>query len=69
MHRTFKMVTVVGTSPTSFDEAVERAIADASGSLRHLGWFEVEDMRGRIEDGKIHEYQVRVNIGFRLESE
>ena len=34
--------------------AIENAIAKASGSLRHLGWFEVVQMRGNIADGKVN---------------
>ena len=46
MGNTFKMVTVVGTSPTSYEEAIASALADASATLRGLAWFEVVEMRG-----------------------
>lgn len=67
---TYKMVTVVGTSPTSYEDAVQKALTEASRTLRHLDWFEVEEMRGRIGDGgKIEEWQVKLQVGFRLDSE
>lgn len=69
MSRTFKVVTVVGTSAGSIEDAVQSAVADASGTLRNLGWFEVREIRGRIESGGVLEYQVTVDIGFRIESE
>ncbi len=65
---THKLITIVGASPVSFAEATQNAVAEAAKSLRNLDWFEVEELRGRISGGKIAEYQVKVQIGFRLES-
>jgi flavin-binding protein dodecin len=64
---TYKLVAVAGTSPVSFAKAAENAVAEAGKTLRHLGWFQVREMRGRIQDGKIADYQVVVEIGFKLE--
>ena len=63
----YKLTEIVGTSPTSFAEAVRAAVAEASKSLRHLEWFEVVEQRGRIAEGKVTEFQVTVKIGFKLE--
>jgi flavin-binding protein dodecin len=65
---TYKMVQVVGTSSRSCDDAIQSAIRDAASTLRHLTWFEVEETRGRIENGKVVEYQVKLQLGFRVES-
>jgi len=35
--------------------------------LRHLGWFEVGQIRGNVKDGKVHQYQVTLKAGFTLE--
>lgn len=69
MSRTFKVVTVAGTSAESIDDAIQSAVADASGTLRNLGWFEVQEIRGRIENGGILEYQVKLELGFRIEGD
>ncbi len=63
----YKVVEVVGSSSKSTDDAIERAIARASQTLHNLGWFEVKETRGHIEDGKIAHYQVKVDVGFRLD--
>ena len=68
MGKTFKMVYLVGTSDRSYEDAIQNAVTAASASLRHLGWFEVEEMRGRIDDGKVVEYQVKIQVGFKVES-
>ncbi len=60
----YKVVEIVGTSEKSISLAIENAIAKASGSLRHLGWFEVVQMRGNIGDGKVKRYQVTLKVGF-----
>jgi flavin-binding protein dodecin len=64
----YKISEVVGTSPVSFAEATKNAVAEASKTVRHLSWFEVTDMRGRIKDGKVEEFQVTVKLGFKLDS-
>jgi flavin-binding protein dodecin len=67
MSNTYKMVTVVGTSPDSFEAAIANALSDATATVRNLSWFEVQEQRGRIVDGKVAEYQIKLQIGFRVE--
>ena len=64
---TYKVIKVAGTSPEWFATAAKVAVQEAAKTLRSLGWFEVKELRGRIQDGKIAEYQVMVEIGFKLE--
>ncbi|HXV77010.1 MAG TPA: dodecin [Candidatus Polarisedimenticolaceae bacterium] len=68
MSGTYKLVTLVGTSDKSFEEAIRNAIRDAAGSLRNLAWFEVSEHRGRIDRGEIVEYQVKLQASFKVES-
>ena len=49
------------------DLAVKAAIKDASKTVRNMDWFEVDEMRGRIKDGQVAEFQVTLKIGFRME--
>jgi flavin-binding protein dodecin len=64
---TFKVIELVGTSPVSFAEAVKAAVAEASKTVRNMGWFEVVEERGRIADGAVAEFQVTIKVGFKLE--
>jgi len=66
-NRVYKMVEIVGTSSDSFAKAVALGVKRASKSLRNLDWFEVTELRGRIENGKVAQYQVKIKVGFRLE--
>jgi len=66
---TYKVTEIVGSSSESIDAAVRSGIARASESLRHLGWFEVTDIRGHLEDGALAHYQVTMKVGFRLDDD
>jgi len=63
----YKVVELVGSSDESVTKAIDTAIAKAAATLRHLEWFEVTQIRGHIEDGKVGHYQVTLKSGFRLE--
>lgn len=63
----YKKIELVGSSPTSIDDAVRNAIARAQKTVRNMRWFEVVETRGHIEDGKLAHWQVTVKIGFTLD--
>ena len=65
--RIYKLVEVVGTSEESFAKAAASGVERAAKTIRNIDWFEVTDMRGKVGDGKIAQYQVTMKIGFRLE--
>ena len=59
----YKTIDLVGTSEAGVSEAVQAAISRAALTVKGLDWFEVGDIRGRIEGGKAVEFQVAVKIG------
>jgi len=63
----YKTVEVTGSSSEGSDDAIRKAVAKASQSLRRLEWFEVLEERGHLHDGAVAHWQVTVKIGFRLE--
>jgi dodecin len=69
MERTYKKIEVVGVSEESFAGATNHAVAKACQTLHNVDWFEVIEMRGLVEKGKVKEFQVTVKIGFRLEDQ
>ena len=66
-NHTYSISEIVGTSTQGVDDAVRNGIAKASQTLRHLDWFEVKEIRGHLEEGKIADWQVTMKLGFRLE--
>ena len=65
-HHTYKKVELVGSSPTSIEDAINNALAEASKSIKHLERYEVVDTRGPIKDGKAAHFQVTLKVGFRI---
>lgn len=64
----YKMLELTGSSTTGIEDAVQRAIAKASETVRHIQWFEVVETRGHVQEGKVAHWQVTVKIGFTLEA-
>ncbi len=65
----YKMIVLVGTSPKSWEEAVQNVIATASKSLRDMRIAEVKELDVRLENGKIVEYRAKVKLSFKFEKE
>lgn len=63
----YKIIEIVGTSSKGADDAIETAITKAGKTLHNMDWFEVKEIRGRIADGKVGHYQVKLKVGFRLD--
>lgn len=68
MDRVYKVIEIVGSSDKSVDDAIKTAIATASKTIRHMGWFEVVQTRGHIENNTVGHFQVTLKIGFTLDS-
>ncbi|MFC7814929.1 MULTISPECIES: dodecin [unclassified Streptomyces] len=66
-NHTYRVTEIVGTSPDGVDQAVRNGITRASETLRNLDWFEVTQVRGQIEEGRVAHWQVGLKLGFRLE--
>lgn len=65
----YRIIEVAGSSDKSLDDAIQSAVSRASRTLHHLRWFEVIQMRGHIDEGKIQHYQVVLKIGFTLDDQ
>jgi dodecin len=64
---TYRIIEIVGSSPDSIDAAIRNAISRASETMRGLDWFDVQSVRGHLQNGAIGHYQVTLKVGFRLE--
>ena len=63
----YKSVEITGTSTEDLNDAIRSAIARASKTVRHVEWFEVDSIRGHVENGEVAHFQVTIKLGFRLE--
>jgi len=63
----YKTIELTGSSPTSVEDAVNGAIGRASKTVHNLRWFQVSEVRGQIEHGKVAHWQVTLKVGFTLD--
>ena len=63
----YRLSEIVGSSPTSVDDAVRNAIRKAAQTVRNIDWFETQEIRGQVVDGDVAYFQVTVKVGFRVE--
>jgi flavin-binding protein dodecin len=63
----YRLSEIVGSSPTSVDDAIRTAIAKAAQTVRNIEWFQTEEIRGQVVDGGVAYFQVRLKIGFRVD--
>ena len=63
----YKVIDVIGSSETSWEDAAQQAIAVASESLHNLRVAEVVKLDMKIEGGKVVAYRARLNLSFKIE--
>ena len=63
----YKVIELIGTSPTSWEDAARNAVETASKSLKNLRIAEVGKLDMKIEDGKITAFRARVSLSFKYE--
>jgi hypothetical protein len=61
----YSIIEIVGTSPTSWEDAAQGALATASKTLEDLRIAEVVKQDVTVENGKITSFRVRLNISFK----
>jgi flavin-binding protein dodecin len=62
-----RVTEIIAGSPNSFDDAIEVGFRRASKTLRGITGFKVKEQRARVEDGKIVQYRVTLDVLFVLE--
>jgi flavin-binding protein dodecin len=65
----YKIIELVGTSKTSWEEAAKNAVEKAGKSLKDLRIAEVIRLDMAVDDGKVSQYRARVNVSFKYHGE
>jgi dodecin len=63
----YKLIELTGTSTTSIEDAVDKAIKRTQQTIKNLRWFQVVETRGNISKGKVDQWQVTIKVGFTVE--
>jgi flavin-binding protein dodecin len=64
----YRVTEIIGTSPTSWEDAAKNAVETAANSLRDLRIAEVCKLDMKVDSGKIIEYRARVSLSFKYEA-
>ena len=65
----YKVIELVGSSETSWEDAAKAAVQKASKTLRDLRIAEISELDMKIEDGKVTAYRARVKLSFKYAGE
>ena len=65
----YKIIELVGTSDTSWEDAVKNAIETAGKSIRDLRIAEITKLDVTIENGKVTSYRARIDVSFKYQKE
>jgi flavin-binding protein dodecin len=49
----YRIIEVAGSSEKRIEDAIQNAVGRASRTLRQVGWFDVVETRGHVENGKV----------------
>ena len=63
----YKIITLIGTSPESWEKAANVAVERASQTLRDLRIAEIEELDMQLENGKVVNYRAKVKLSFKYE--
>ena len=63
----YKHIELTGSSTRSIEDAVQGAVERAASTVRNMRWFEVEQVRGQIDQQQVSYWQVVLKIGFTLD--
>jgi dodecin len=65
----YKVIEVIGTSDTSWEEAAKSAVEEAAGHLEDLRVAEIEQLDMHIVDNAVVAYRAKVKVSFRYHRE
>lgn len=64
----YKVIELVGTSQTSWEDAAKNAVETAGKHLKNLRVAEVNKLDMTVEGGKVTAYRARVGLSFKYEA-
>ena len=64
----YKIIELVGSSSTSWEDAAKTAVETAGKTLKDLRIAEITQMDMKIEDGKVTAYRAKVNLSYKYQS-
>lgn len=63
-----KVIELIASSEVSIEDAMQKAVSEASKSIKNIDSVYVKDIKAHVVDGKISTYGVICNLSFRVDS-
>jgi len=63
-----KVIEIIASSEKSFDDAVRKAVAEASKTVNNIDSVYVKHMKCHVKDGEISSYGVNCKVSFRVDN-
>jgi flavin-binding protein dodecin len=60
----YKTIELTGTSSTTIEDAVNKALKRAHKTIKGLSWFQIIETRGSVDKGQAQQWQVTLKVGF-----
>ncbi len=64
----YKVIELVGTSPTSWEEAAKNAVETAGKSLKNMRVAEINKLDMKVEKSLVTAFRARVSLSFKYET-
>ena len=64
----YKVIELVGSSDSSWEEAAKNAVELAGKSLKDLRVAEVKELDVKVENGNVVAYRAKLSLSFKYES-
>lgn len=68
MDSVYKVIEIIGTSSTSWEDAAKNAVAMAAKTVKNLRVAEVGELDMKVENDKVVSFRAKVRISFKIES-
>jgi len=65
----YKVIELVGTSGTSWEDAARAAVETAGKHLKNLRVAEINKLDMTVDDGRVTAFRARVSLSFKYESD
>lgn len=62
-----KIIEVIASSEKSIDDAIRKAVEEASKTIRNIDSVYIKDIKAHVKDGKITTFGCICKISFRVE--
>ena len=63
-----KVIEVIASSETSFDDAIKSAVSEVSKTVKNIDSVYVKDFKVHVKDAAVFSYGVICKVSFRVES-